>query len=92
MGMGTLKNLTLTNLNNCFAYAKEEDAKYIAIVVEAYGRKEVIINEKENFDFKQSYWNAAYNEELIQKANPEIKIIAFSQADSYDEIQALLGV
>jgi hypothetical protein len=93
MGMGTLVNLTLANLNKCFEYAREEDAKYIAILVTGVGEEpEVIINPAANFDAKQEYWNATYTNELVHKHSPAIRIIGFSQADSYDEVQALLGV
>lgn len=85
--------LTLENLNNTFKYAREENAKYIAIEVEGVGKeKEVIINPAENFDAKQEYWGRTYNDDLTHKGNPSIRIVAFTQADSYDEIQALLGV
>lgn len=84
--------LTMDHLSNCFDRALEEESKYIGILVQVpdLKRPELIINPAINFEKKLAYYKEAYDEDLVMKRNPDVKIIGFTHADSFDEIQALL--
>ena len=86
--------LTLKNLNRCFDYAYNDEAKYLAIMVSntKENTTETIISPASDFPVRNKYFNEAYNEDLTLKRAPFIRIVGFTQADSFDEIQALLGV
>lgn len=86
--------LTLKNLNRTFKFAREEEAKYVAVVVtipEKEGVKTIVCS-SDVFDSEQEFYNNTYNDDLTHKHVKGIVIVKFTHADSYDEIQALLGV
>lgn len=84
--------LTMNHLTNCFDKALEEESKYIGILIQRHNlkRPELIINPAINFESKLSHFKKAYNEDLTLKVDEDVKIIGFTHADSFDEIQALL--
>lgn len=72
----------------CFQYAKEVNAKFIAVSVKAKGSNgtEIIINPNCNIDQKMSYYESAYDDNLLLNANNDIRIVGFCYADSYEDI------
>lgn len=82
-------NLTIRNLEKCFTTAKNRKQSFVAVKIQMKGFKqpEVIINSYENFDIKLKYYKNAYNDDLTLKTFNDIKIIGFTYADSYSEIQ-----
>lgn len=48
---------------------------------------EVIINPKENFTEKFSYYQKAYDENGVHKHVPEIKIVKWASGDTFQEVQ-----
>lgn len=85
--------LTKLNLTNCFEAAKKENAKYIGVAVSVNGAApEVIINSNVNFEDKHQYYLKAYSADLSLIANPNIKIVGFTQADSFEELEKHLCI
>lgn len=75
-----MKELTMTDLEQCFNEAKKRNAKYIAVRVTVPNctMPETIINPRENFDEKLNYYKTAYNEDLTLKAFNKIRIHDFT--------------
>lgn len=88
--------LTIKNLENCFNKAWDEGFMYVGIKVamDGFTKEEVIINSHENFGEKLNYYKNAYNEDLTLKNAPDkVKIIGFTYATSFSQIEKdLLGV
>lgn len=79
--------LTLDGLLNLGRsdFAKE-NGEYLAVWVSVNGSApEMIINPKENFEAKLSYYATAYHDDLTLKANPTIKIVRFDVFESMNE-------
>lgn len=85
--------LKLNNLEKCFESAKESNAKYIGVAISVNGdNPEIIINGRENFENKLNYYKNAYNEELALKNVPTIKIVGFTYANTFEDIEVdLIG-
>ena len=83
-------NLTMDNLRNCFNSAKELKYNYVAVKIDMQGfeKPEVIINEKANFDKKLEYYEKAYDDNLVLKSFNGIRIVGFTFADVYEDIEA----
>lgn len=82
--------MTIQNLRNCFMTAEEKGADFIGVKIEMNGfeEPEVIINPRKNFEKKLAYYTNAYNEDLTLKAAPDkVKIIGFTYARFYDDIE-----
>lgn len=87
-------DLRLEHLENCFEYAKKENAKYIGVAIWTRGNEglEIIINPGENFDKKLEYYKKAYNDNLVLKSYNGIKIVGFTYGKDFNEIEIdLLG-
>ena len=69
--------MTLSKLNEIFEEAKTCGAKFIGVKIEMqdFPKAEIIINERENFQAKQDYYNKAYNEDLTLKTFNGIRIV-----------------
>ena len=82
-------NLTLENLEICINAAKENKAKYFAVLVDIVNNEEpeIIVNEFANFDSKLAYYKDAYNNDLTLKNCNDIKIVGFTYANSFSEIE-----
>lgn len=87
--------LTIDNLEKAFYEASIQEKKFIGIKVEMVGfeNPEVIINDNANFDKKFEYYRCAYNDNLTLKNAPDkVKIVGFTYADSFEEIESdLIG-
>lgn len=56
-------------------YCIEHDIKFFIIAVSGVGTKEeMIINPRENFEEKREYYDKTYDENMVHKHNPNIKI------------------
>lgn len=84
------KELTLTELINCFHTASEYSKKYVSIGIKIPDctKPEIIIIVKENFDAKLTYYKSAYNNDLTLKTCNDIKIIGFSYGNSFEEMES----
>lgn len=83
-------NLTMQNLKYCFAEAKKLNYNYVAVKIDMQGfeKPEVIINEKANFDKKLEYYEKAYDDNLVLKSFNGIRIVGFTFADVYEDIES----
>ena len=81
--------LRIQNLERCFKKAIEVGAEYVGVKIHTRGLEgsEVIINPKENFISKMEYYQKAYNDDLTLKNFNGIRIIGFTFANSYEDIQ-----
>lgn len=80
----------MEDLVHCFECAKKNGYKYIGVKIETkgYEKEEVIINPRENFEDKLEYYTQAYNDDLTLKNAPhKIRIIGFTFANTYEEIE-----
>jgi hypothetical protein len=87
--------LTLTQLNETFKKAVEDNFKYILVrIVIGLSREEFVINPSENFEEKQAYYNHAYNEDLHHKfaGDDDIRITGFVYGDSFRELEDRLEI
>lgn len=81
--------LTMDNLENCFETAIEQNSKYVCIAVKAEwsAKPEFIINPKENFLDKLTYYKKAYTHDLRLINNPNIQIIGFTHGLEFGQIE-----
>jgi hypothetical protein len=84
-----VNGLTMTNLENSFAGAKEKGSRFIGLVIRTDGfpEDEVIINKNANFDSKLAYYQKTYDENLNHKFAKGISIIGFTYANCFETIQ-----
>lgn len=82
--------LKMTSLEKCFKAAKDSEAQWIGVCIKTEGHpeEEIIINPKENFDVKLEYYKKAYTDDLVLKTYDGIKIVGFTYADDFTEIQS----
>lgn len=82
-------NLTIKNLENCFETAIKMGYLYVAVKIDmqGYNVPEIVINSRENFDAKLDYFRKAYDENLVFKNYPSIRIIGFTMADTFEDIE-----
>lgn len=82
-------NLTIKNLEECFTAAKDLGYEYVAVKVDMQGfeKPEIIINKKQNFDAKLDYYKKAYDENLVLKTFNGIRIVGFTYADTFEDIE-----
>lgn len=83
-------HLSMKDLIDAFDSYWARSSKFIGVLVSIAGAKEVIINSRENFDEKLLYYQQAYDENLFHKKADNIRIINFTFADTYEEIQSEL--
>ena len=85
--------LGMRNLEICFNSAKATGAKFVGVLIEMGGisKPEVIINPYENFDSKLAYYKNAYDEKLNHKFANDVKIVGFTSANSFHEVQFFLS-
>lgn len=81
--------MTIENLERCFYEASKQEKKYIGVKIkmEGFPKAEIIINENANFDKKFAYYKKAYNPDLTLKTFNGIKIVGFTYADSFKDIE-----
>lgn len=89
-----MQEMTMEALMRSFKSDWSKNSKYvgISVIIEGATKPEVIINSKDNFESKRAYYEKAYDENLKLKFNPAISIVRYTFGNSYEEIQANLGV
>ena len=82
-------SLTKKNLEQCFEGAIINDALFIGVKISTAGSlaPEIIINPKENFNAKLTYYRDKYDEDLILKSYSGIRIIGLTFGDCFDDIE-----
>lgn len=71
----------------------KREHKYIAVKIETRDVKghEVIVNPLQNAQQKIDYYDRAYTDDLVLKSYDGIKIVDYTWADSFDEIEKDFG-
>lgn len=84
--------LYMKDLENCFETAIKLSYTYVAVKIDIVGfeKPEIVINSKENFEDKLNYYKKAYDENLMLVNNPNIRIIGFAAADTFEDLEELL--
>ena len=84
--------LKLENLEACFNAAKENGSRYVAVCIRTEGHpgEEIIVNPFSNFEKKLEYYKKAYNDDLTLKSFNGIRIVGFTYADSFEEVEEAL--
>ena len=83
--------LTLEELLNGFQSEIANETRFIGVVVDIKGEKEVIINKRDNFESKARYYKMMYDENLNHKKSNGIRIVDFAFGDTFKDIQKALG-
>jgi hypothetical protein len=81
------KNQFLEIVDQCIA---SDDIKYLVIAVDGVGEaEELIINPRENFQSKKEYYDKTYDDNMVHKYSPNIKIsyVAGWKNISYEEAE-----
>lgn len=81
--------ISLSGLEEIFIKAKELDKNYIGVAFKLPESNsfEVIINSKENFDYKLNYYKDTYSHDLSHKHVDGLQIVGFAYGDTFQEIQ-----
>lgn len=81
-----MNEMTLTGLLQAGeSYFARNEADYLVVkVAGATPKDEIIINPKENFETKLTYYRGAYNEDLTLKNAPHIKITNYNFVTAED--------
>ena len=84
--------LYMKDLENCFETAMKLSYTYVGVKIDIVGfeKPEIVINSKENFEDKLDYFKKAYDENLMLVNNPNIRIIGFAAADTFEDLEELL--
>ncbi|MEK5334345.1 MULTISPECIES: hypothetical protein [unclassified Lysinibacillus] len=70
--------LTKQNLINTFKAAREEEASFVFVGIEAEGIKEAIAVPTISFDAKEQFYMNAYSDELVHVMNSKVRIFGLS--------------
>lgn len=70
-------------------YAIQNETQLFAVRVyfADTGCYETIINTRDNFKHKLDYYNKTYNSDLVHSNNNNIRIIDFTAADCYSDVE-----
>lgn len=72
----------------CFQNALKYNQQFIAVVVELpEGNEELIINRRASIMEKIKYYDENYDDDLIKKNNPNIRIVTFTSGNSLFAIE-----
>lgn len=74
--------LTKQNLINTFNGAREHDAPFVFVGIEAEGIKEVIAVPKESFDAKEKFYNTAYSDDLVHVMNSKVHVFGLTYGEA----------
>lgn len=87
--MGTNDSLQgLVELFQCES-AKAHNYMGVAVQIEDADAPEIIIVSKVNFENKVAYYQNAYDENLRLKTNPKIRIVGYSLALCFNDLEDL---
>lgn len=78
-----MPGLTTESLEKHYQGAIDQGAAYagIAVTIPGGDGTEIIINRASNLVNKLAYYKSVYDENLVHKHSPEIKIVAISHGD-----------
>lgn len=72
----------------CFQNALKYNQQFIAVVVELpEGNEELIVNRRASIMDKMNYYDKNYDDDLIKKDNPNIRIVTFTSGNSLFAIE-----
>lgn len=72
----------------CFQNALKYNQQFIAVVVELpEGNEELIVNRRASIMDKIRYYDENYDDDLIKKNNPNIRIVTFTSGNSLFAIE-----
>lgn len=72
----------------CFQNALKYNQQFIAVVIELpNGNEELIINRRASILDKIIYYQENYNDDLVKKDCPEIRIVTFTSGNSLFSIE-----
>ena len=72
----------------CFQNALKYNQQFIAVVVELpEGNEELIINRRASIMGKIRYYDENYDDDLVKKNNPNIRIVTFTSGNSLFAIE-----
>lgn len=73
--------LTKQNLIKTFNGAREYDAPFVFVGIEAEGIKEVITVPAVSFDAKEQFYINAYSDELVHVMNSKVRVFGLTYGD-----------
>lgn len=74
--------LTQQNLVETFKGARNHEASFVFVGIEAEGVKEVIAVPAESFDAKEQYYSRSYTNDLVHVMNSNVRITGLSYSDN----------
>lgn len=77
--------LTKQNLIKTFNAAREYDAPFVFVGIEAEGIREVITIPEQSFDAKEQFYLNAYSDDLVHVMNSKVHVFGLN----YGEAQAI---
>lgn len=89
-----MQEMTMEGFMRLFQSQWGQEANFMGIAVELPDtpEHEIIINPKANFEKKMTYYAKTYDNDLVMKVNPNIKIVNFAFGRTFAEVQAELGI
>lgn len=80
--------LTKQHLTNTFAKAKETQSPFVFVAIVAEGIEEVIVIPQKSFEAKETFYNSAYNDELVHVMNSKVQIrgLSYGEANELNNI------
>lgn len=85
-------SLTMESLLASFKSDWAKESKFVGLLIDIDGAREVIINSKDNYDKKAEYYEKTYDENLYHRHAKEIRIVGYTFGYNFAEIQEdLLG-
>ena len=81
--------LSKNDLRKCFETAEKIGYEFVAVKIDMQGfdHPEIVINRKGNYEDKMNYYENAYDDNLILKAYNGIRIIDYTYADTFEQIE-----
>lgn len=72
----------------CFQNALKYNQQFIAVVIELpEGNEELIVNRRASILDKIKYYDENYDDDLVKKNNPNIRIVTFTSGNSLFAIE-----
>jgi flavodoxin len=86
------EELTMEKLISTFEDAIDFNVKYVAVKIQMdeFAKPEIIVNERENFADKLSYYRSAYDFNLTLKTRSSIKIVDCTYGNTFKELEDYL--
>ena len=75
------------NLELCFNGAKENNSKYVGVLIKTPDSKKVVICDKNDFDHELQFYKDSYTDDLKHKHAEGLEIIGFTFGNSYSVLE-----